>query len=62
MAEQLRQIPDIGVYGRLRLNDLAQRGPGAARGIWATAKEALGQEYGNMTVDELLSQFQGLQK
>ena len=62
MADQLRQVPDIGVYGRLRLNDLAQRGPVAARGLWATAKDALNQDYGNVTVDDLLAEFQGLQK
>ena len=60
MADQLRQVPDIGVYGRLRLSDLAQRGPTAARGVWATAKDALSQEYGNITVDELLAEYQGL--
>src|SRR5438876_2056016 len=62
MADQLRQVPDIGVYGRLRLNDLAQRGPVAARGLWATAKDALNQDYGNVTVDDLLAEFQGQQK
>ena len=62
MAEQLRQVPDIGVYGRLRLSDLAQRGPAAARGVWTTAKDALSQEYGNVTIDDLLSEFEGLSK
>jgi len=61
MADQLRQLPEIGVYGRLRLSDLAQRGPTAARALWATAKDALNQEYGNVTVDDLLAEFQGLQ-
>ncbi|OLC00737.1 MAG: hypothetical protein AUI15_06990 [Actinobacteria bacterium 13_2_20CM_2_66_6] len=62
MADQLRQLPDIGVYGRLRLRDLAQRGPASARGIWATAKDALSQDYGNVTIDDLLGEFQALQK
>ena len=57
MADQLRQVPDIGVYGRLRLSDLAQRGPMAARTLWATAKDALAQEYGGVTVDDLLAEF-----
>jgi flotillin len=57
MADQLHQVPDVGVYGRLRLADLAQRGPLAARSLWATAKDALAQEYGNVTIDDLLAEF-----
>ena len=38
----------------------AARRPVTARGMWATAKDALSQEYGNVTVDDLLAQFQGL--
>ncbi len=62
MADQLKQVPDIGVYGKLRLSDLAQRGPAAARGVWTTAKNALSQDYGNVTIDELIAEFEGLQK
>jgi len=62
MADQLRQVPDIGVYGKLRLSDLAQRGPATARGVWTTAKNALSQDYGDVTVDELMAEFEGLQK
>jgi flotillin len=57
MADSIRQLPEIGVYGRLRLRDLAQRGPASARGIWATAKDALDHEYGNVTIDDLLAEF-----
>ena len=62
MADQLRVLPEIGVYGRLRLRDLASRGPATARGVWATAKDALDQQYGNVTIDDLLSEFGTLQK
>lgn len=62
MADQLHQVPDIGVYGRLRLADLAQRGPLAARSLWATAKDVLTQEYGNVTIDDLLAEFGAGQK
>ena len=61
MAEQLRHVPDIGVYGRLKLRDLADHGPASARGVWATAKEALNQDYGNVTIDDLMAQFPLLQ-
>jgi hypothetical protein len=62
MADQLRQVPDIKSYGQVRLKDLAEKGPAAAKGMWATAREALVQDYGNLTVEELLTQFAGLQK
>jgi len=62
MADQLRQVPDIKTYGKIKLRDLADKGPAAARGMWATAREALIEQYGDVTVDDLLAQFQGLQK
>ncbi len=62
MADQLRQLPDIQAYGNLRLRDLAQRGPASARAMWGTAREALAQQYGNVTVDDLLHEFEALQK
>jgi len=62
MADQLKQVPDIGVYGQLRLTDLASRGPAAARSLWTTAKAALSKDYGNVTVEDLLTEFKALQK
>ena len=60
MADQLRQVPDIKSYGTVRLKDLAEHGPAAARGMWATAREALTEQYGEVTVDDLLKQFEAL--
>jgi flotillin len=57
MADQLRQVPDIKAYGKFKLRDLTSQGPVAARGMWATAKEALSAQYGDVTVDDLLSEF-----
>jgi len=62
MADQLKQVPDIGVYGQLRLTDLASRGPVAARSLWTTAKAALTKDYGSVTVEDLLTEFKGLKK
>jgi hypothetical protein len=59
LADQLRRIPDIQVYDALRLSDLETRGPAAARGVWATAKQAMNQEYGKVTIGDLLQRFQG---
>ncbi|HSS60787.1 MAG TPA: SPFH domain-containing protein [Candidatus Limnocylindrales bacterium] len=62
MADQLHRVPDIKSYGMLRLDELVDKGPASARSVWATAKEVLGHDYGKLTIDELLAQFQGLQK
>ena len=59
MADQLRRIPDIQVYDALRLGDLESRGPASARGVWATAKDALAKEYGKVTIGDLLQRFRG---
>ena len=57
LADQLRRVPDIQVYDALRLADLESRGPVAARGVWATAKQVLAEEYGTVTIGELLKRF-----
>jgi hypothetical protein len=57
-AEQLLRVPDIRLYGTMKLNDLAGRGPAGARQVWQTAKDALGQDYGNTTIDDLLTEWQ----
>jgi len=57
LAERLRSVPDIQVYGALRLNDLVSRGPASARAVWATANQVLGKDYGNLTVADLLKRF-----
>ena len=57
LADQLRRVPDIQVYDALRLADLESRGPVAARGVWATAKQVLAKEYGTVTIGELLKRF-----
>ncbi len=57
MADQLRHVPDIKSFGKIRLSDLTEQGPAAARGMWATAKDALLEQYGNVTVEDLLKEF-----
>jgi len=56
-ADQLRRIPDIQVYDALRLNDLTDKGPAAARGVWATAKAVMAKDFGSVTIGDLLKQF-----
>jgi flotillin len=57
LAEQLRRIPDIQVYGPLTLNQLVDHGPASARAVWATAQAVLGKDYGSVTVNDLLKRF-----
>jgi flotillin len=58
LAGQLKWVPDIQVYGALRLADLADRGPAPARAIWKTAEAVLGKDYGNLTIADLLKRFE----
>jgi hypothetical protein len=57
LADQLRHIPDIQVYDALRLSDLETKGPAAARGVWATGKQVLSQDFGKVTIGDLLQRF-----
>ena len=57
LAGQLAQVPQIQVYGALRLSDLADKGPTGARAVWQTAQAVLGKDYSNVTVSDLLSRF-----
>jgi len=57
MAAQLAQVPQIQVYGALRLADLAEKGPAPARAVWQTAQAVLGKDYANVTVSDLLNRF-----
>ena len=57
LADQLRRIPDIQVYGPLTLNQLVDHGPASARAVWATAQAVLGKDYGSVTVNDLLRRF-----
>jgi flotillin len=55
-ADQLRRLPDIKSYGSLKLRELGDKGPAAAKGIWATAHDAM-QDYADLSVDDLIAQF-----
>ncbi len=57
LAQQLKSIPQIQLFGSVSLEDLASRGPAQAQMVWHTAEAVLGKDYGKMTVAELLSRF-----
>jgi flotillin len=57
LASRLSEVPQIRVYGSLRLADLADKGPGPARAVWQTAQAVLGKDYANVTVGDLIDRF-----
>jgi flotillin len=56
-ADQLRHVPSIQLYGSVKLGDLIDHGPPSAVAVWHTAQAALGKDYGQLTVSELLQRF-----
>jgi flotillin len=58
LAGQLQGVPQIQVYGGLRLAELAEKGPAPARAVWATAQAILGKDFGDVTVSGLLKRYQ----
>jgi flotillin len=57
LAGELSRVPQIQVYSALRLSDLTDKGPLAARAVWQTAQAVLGKDYGSVTVGDLLQRF-----
>jgi hypothetical protein len=57
VAQQLKAIPQIQLFGAIKLSSLADRGPAQAQAVWHTAQAVLGKDYGDMTVAELLQRF-----
>ena len=57
LAQQLKQVPQIQLFGSIPLSQLAERGPAQAQMVWHTAETVLGKDFGKMTVAELISKF-----
>ena len=56
-ADQLRQVPGIELFNTLKLSSLVDHGPPQAEAVWHTAQAAMGRDYGDMTVGDLLRRF-----
>src|SRR5213082_3603597 len=56
-AYQLRHVPSIQLYGSVKLADLIDHGPPAAVAVWHTAQAAMGKDFGQTTVSDLLQRF-----
>jgi len=57
LAQQLKQVPQIQLFGSIPLSQLAERGPAQAQVVWHTAETVMGKDFGKMTVAELISKF-----
>src|SRR6266436_1316261 len=56
-ADQLRHVPTIELFSALQLQALIDHGPPQAEAIWHTAQAALGRDFGDLTVGDLLKRF-----
>ena len=55
-AGALRAVPGIQRYADMTLNELAQRGPRLARGLWTVARSRLAPDYGERTIAQVLGE------
>jgi flotillin len=59
LAAQMRRIPGIERHLALPLAELDQRGPRPIRAAWRLARGRVTEDYGGMTVGELIARFGG---
>ena len=57
LAQELSLVPRIARYRATRLDELGDRGPRSARLLWRPVRERLNEEYGSLTIGELLDRF-----
>ena len=57
LARDLRAIPGIERFGALRLGELDRAGPRPLRTMWRIARDELGEQYGEMTIGEVLDRY-----
>jgi flotillin len=57
LADQLKQVPQIQLFGAVKLAALVDRGPAQAQALWHTAQAVMGKDFGDITVAELLQRF-----
>ena len=59
LASDLRTVPGIERFGRLRLEELDRAGPRPLRAIWHAARERVDERYGKLTIGEVLDRLRG---
>ena len=57
LANDLRAIPGIERFGAVKLAELERTGPRPLRTMWRIAREQLDEQYGELTIGELLEMY-----
>ena len=59
LAGNLRAVPGIERFGRMRLAELERTGPRPLRTMWRIARDQLDERYGNLTIGEIIDRYTG---
>jgi flotillin len=59
LAGDLRAVPGIERFGRMRLADLDRTGPRPLRTMWRIARDRLDERYGQLTIGEIIDRYKG---
>jgi flotillin len=59
LAGDLRSVPGIERFGRMRLADLDRTGPRPLRTMWRIARDQLDERYGQLTIGEIIDRYAG---
>ena len=59
LAGDLRSVPGIERFGRMRLADLDRTGPRLLRTMWRIARDQLDERYGQLTIGEIIDRYSG---
>ncbi|MEW5989810.1 MAG: SPFH domain-containing protein [Chloroflexota bacterium] len=59
LAGDLRAVPGIERFGRMRLAELERTGPRPLRTMWRIAKDQLDERYGQLTIGEIMDRYTG---
>jgi hypothetical protein len=57
LADDLMRIPGIQRFGGMRLSELDDAGPRPLRTMWRVARDRLEQDYGDVTIGEMLDRY-----
>jgi len=59
LAGDLRAVPGIERFGRIRLAELERTGPRPLRTMWRIARDRLDERYGQLTIGEIIDRYGG---
>ncbi|TAK00340.1 MAG: flotillin family protein [Chloroflexota bacterium] len=59
LAGDLRAVPGIERFGRMRLAELERTGPRPLRTMWRIARDQLDERYGQLTIGEIIDRYKG---